>query len=144
MLQGVTGSGKTHIYVKLIEQSLLLGKQVLYLLPEIALTSQIVQRIRKYFGEKCISYHSKFNDNERVEIWNKVNTGDYQVIIGARSSVFLPFTNLGLVIVDEEHESSYKQHEPAPRYHARDAALVLARIHNCKSILGSATPSMES
>ncbi len=143
LLQGVTGSGKTHVYVKLIEEALANGKQVLYLLPEIALTSQIIKRINKYFGEHCIAYHSKFNDQERVEIWNKVNDAQYRVVIGARSSIFLPFQELGLVIVDEEHESSYKQQEPAPRYHARDAAMMLAKIHGCKTLLGSATPSME-
>lgn len=143
LLQGVTGSGKTHVYVKLIQEQLDLGKQVLFLLPEIALTSQVVKRIRKFFGEVCISYHSKYNDQEKVEIWNHVREGKYKVVIGARSSIFLPFTNLGLCIVDEEHEGSYKQHDPAPRYHARDAAMVLARLNQCKTLLGSATPSME-
>ena len=143
LLQGVTGSGKTHVYVKLMEQALQEGKQVLFLLPEIALTSQIIKRIRKYFGEHCISYHSKYNDQERVEIWNKVKEGTYKIVIGARSSLFLPFKELGLVIVDEEHENSYKQQDPAPRYHARDAAMVLAKMHGCKTILGSATPSLE-
>lgn len=144
LLQGITGSGKTHVYVKLIEESLQQGKQVLFLLPEIALTSQIVKRLRKHFGDECISYHSKYNDSERVEIWQKVKEGVYKIIIGARSSVFLPFQQLGLVVVDEEHEPSYKQHEPAPRYHARDAALMLARLHGAKAILGSATPSLET
>ncbi len=143
LLQGVTGSGKTHVYVKLIQEQMEQGKQVLFLLPEIALTSQIVKRIRKFFGEACISYHSKYNDQEKVEIWQKVKEGRYQIIIGARSAVFLPFKDLGLCIVDEEHESSYKQHDPAPRYHARDAAMVLAKLNNCKTILGSATPSLE-
>ncbi len=143
LLQGVTGSGKTHVYVRLIQEQLALGKQVLFLLPEIALTSQIIKRIRKFFGEACISYHSKYNDQERVEIWQGVKEGKYQVVIGARSSIFLPFKDLGLVIVDEEHEGSYKQHDPAPRYHARDASLVLASLHGCKTILGSATPSLE-
>ncbi len=143
LLQGITGSGKTHVYVKLMEEALKTGKQVLFLLPEIALTSQIIKRINKYFGEHCVAYHSKFNDQERVEIWNKVNDGDYKIVIGARSSIFLPFRELGLVIVDEEHEGSYKQQDPAPRYHARDAAMMLAKIHACKTILGSATPSME-
>ncbi|MDP3929386.1 MAG: primosomal protein N' [Bacteroidota bacterium] len=143
LLQGVTGSGKTHVYVRLIQEQLALGKQVLFLLPEIALTSQIIKRIRKFFGEACISYHSKYNDQERVEIWQKVKEGKYQVIIGARSAIFLPFKDLGLCLVDEEHEGSYKQQDPAPRYHARDASLVLAQIHGCKTILGSATPSLE-
>ncbi|MDZ4667900.1 MAG: primosomal protein N' [bacterium] len=143
LLQGVTGSGKTHVYVKLIQEQMLLGKQVLFLLPEIALTSQIIKRIRKFFGENCISYHSKFNDQERVEIWQKIKEGQYQIVIGARSAVFLPFKDLGLCIVDEEHEGSYKQQDPAPRYHARDAAMMLARINRCKTILGSATPSLE-
>lgn len=143
LLQGITGSGKTHIYVRLIQEQLALGKQVLFLLPEIALTSQIIKRIRKFFGEACISYHSKYNDQERVEIWQGVKEGKYQVVIGARSSIFLPFKDLGLCIVDEEHEGSYKQNDPAPRYHARDAALMLAHLTPCKSLLGSATPSME-
>ncbi len=144
LLHGVTSSGKTHIYVKLIEEALAKDKQVLYLLPEIALTSQVVHRIRKYFGNKCIAFHSKFSDNERVEIWNKVKNNQFKIVIGARSSVFLPFDNLGLVIVDEEHESSFKQNEPAPRYHARDAAIILASMYNCKTILGTATPSFET
>lgn len=143
LLQGITGSGKTHIYVRLIQEQLALGKQVLFLLPEIALTSQIIKRIRKFFGEACISYHSKYNDQERVEIWQGVKEGKYKVVIGARSSIFLPFKDLGLCIVDEEHEGSYKQNDPAPRYHARDAALMLAHLTQCKSLLGSATPSME-
>ncbi|MDP1727846.1 MAG: primosomal protein N' [Bacteroidota bacterium] len=144
LLQGVTGSGKTHVYVKLIEEVLAQDKQVLFLLPEIALTSQIVNRVRKYFGALCISYHSKYGDNEKVEVWQQVKTGKYKIIIGARSALFLPFQNLGLVIVDEEHDSSYKQHDPAPRYHARDAAMMLARLWNCKTILGSATPAFET
>ncbi len=144
LLQGVTGSGKTHVYVKLIEEILAQDKQVLFLLPEIALTSQIVNRVRKYFGDLCISYHSKYGDNEKVEVWQQVKTGKYKIIIGARSALFLPFQNLGLVIVDEEHDSSYKQHDPAPRYHARDAAMMLARLWNCKTILGSATPAFET
>ncbi|MES2689315.1 MAG: primosomal protein N' [Bacteroidota bacterium] len=144
LLHGITSSGKTHVYVKLIEEQLDAGKQVLFLLPEIALTSQIVQRIRKYFGDKAFSFHSKFSPNERVEIWQKVNKGEPVVIIGARSSIFLPFKNLGLIIVDEEHETSYKQQEPAPRYHARDAAIFLAFSWKAKVLLGSATPSFES
>lgn len=144
LLHGITSSGKTHVYVKLIEEQLDKGKQVLFLLPEIALTSQIVQRIRKYFGDKAISFHSKFSQNERVEIWQKVNSGTPLVIIGARSSIFLPFKELGLIIVDEEHETSYKQQDPAPRYHARDAAIFLAYTWQAKTLLGSATPSFES
>lgn len=144
LLHGITSSGKTHVYVKLIEEQLEAGKQVLFLLPEIALTSQIVQRIRKYFGDKAFSFHSKFNPNERVEIWQKVRSGQPVVLIGARSSVFLPFRNLGLIIVDEEHETSYKQQEPAPRYHARDASVFLAFTNSAKVLLGSATPSFES
>jgi len=144
LLHGVTSSGKTHIYVKLIEDAIAEGKQVLYLLPEIALTSQIVQRVRKYFSGKCISYHSKYNDNERVEIWQKVSNAHYNIVIGARSALFLPFANLGLIIIDEEHENSYKQNDPAPRYHARDAAVYLASLWKSNCILGSATPSFES
>lgn len=144
LLHGITSSGKTHVYVKLIEEQLDKGKQVLFLLPEIALTSQIVQRIRKYFGDKAISFHSKFSQNERVEIWQKVNSGTPLVIIGARSSIFLPFKELGLIIVDEEHETSYKQQDPAPRYHARDTAIFLAYTWQAKTLLGSATPSFES
>lgn len=143
LLQGVTGSGKTHIYVKLIEEQIAAGKQSLFLLPEIALTSQVVKRIRKFFGDTCIAYHSKFSDAERVEIWNKVKDGRVKVVIGARSAVFLPFQHLGLCIVDEEHETSFKQQEPAPRYHARDAAIMLSRLQGGKCLLGSATPSLE-
>lgn len=144
LLHGITSSGKTQIYIKLIEKAIAAGGQVLFLLPEIALTTQIVSRIQKYFGEKIGVYHSKFNDNERVEIWNKVLNGTYQVVLGARSAVFLPFTDLKMIVVDEEHESSYKQHEPAPRYQARDAAVFLAHLHAAPIILGSATPSIES
>jgi len=147
LLHGVTGSGKTEIYVELIEEQLQLGKQVLFLLPEIALTTQLIDRLSAYFGDLVGVYHSKFNQNERVEIWNAVLNKDpnrFRVILGARSAVFLPFTDLGLVIVDEEHESSFKQHDPAPRYHGRDAAIVLGMIHKTKTLLGSATPSMES
>lgn len=144
LLHGITSSGKTHVYVKFIEEAVASGNQVLLLLPEIALTSQIVTRIQKYFGDKAISFHSKYSQNERVEIWHKIQSGDYQIVIGARSAVFLPFNKLQLVIVDEEHESSYKQQDKAPRYHARDAAMVLASIWQCKTILGSATPSFES
>lgn len=144
LLHGVTSSGKTQIYVKLIEKLLETGKQVLYLLPEIALTSQIIERLRKYFGSTIGVYHSKFSENERAEVWQKVLVGEYKVILGARSSVFLPFSDLGLIIVDEEHETSYKQFEPAPRYHARDTAIFLAGIFKAKVLLGSATPSLES
>lgn len=147
LLFGVTGSGKTEIYVKLIKEQLERGKQVLFLLPEIALTTQLIQRLSVYFGEYIGVYHSKFNQNERVEIWNNVladNPSKFRLIVGARSSVFLPFKNLGLIIVDEEHESSFKQYDPSPRYNARDAALVLAKLHNAKVLLGSATPAMET
>jgi primosomal protein N' (replication factor Y) len=144
LLHGITASGKTQLYIKLIEKAIANGGQVLFLLPEIALTTQIVERIKKYFGDKIGVYHSKFNDNERVEIWNKVLNGSYQVVLGARSAVFLPFKNLNLIVVDEEHESSYKQHEPAPRYQARDAAVFLGYLHQTKVVLGSATPSIES
>jgi len=152
LLHGVTGSGKTEIYIKLIDEVLQQGKQVLYLLPEIALTSQIVNRLRKFFGEKVGVYHSRFNEYERVEIWNRVLEQDsdaaqlskYQLILGARSALLLPYKNLGLIIVDEEHDASYKQQDPAPRYHARDCAIVLANMHNAKTLLGTATPSLES
>ena len=176
LLHGVTSSGKTEIYVKLIEQAIAQGKQVLYLLPEIALTTQIINRLRKYFGDAVGVYHSKFNGNERVEVWNNVlrvksqelrvesNSGiesqatnseagtqnpelithNFKLIVGARSALFLPFSNLGLVIVDEEHDTSYKQYEPAPRYNARDGAIYLAHVHKAKTLLGSATPSLES
>jgi len=144
LLQGVTGSGKTEIYIDLIKRALDGGNQVLYLLPEIALTTQIVFRLKKIFGSALGVYHSKFSDNERVEVWNGVLTGKFRFVVGVRSSVFLPFDNLGLIVVDEEHDPSYKQHEPAPRYHARDVALVMAQGHQAKVILGSATPSVES
>lgn len=146
LLHGVTSSGKTEIYVQLIQKQLELGKQVLYLLPEIALTTQLVQRLQDYFGDKVAVFHSRYSGNERVEVWNNMlnNSEKAQVIIGARSSLLLPFSNLGLIIVDEEHESSYKQFDPAPRYHARDAAIVLANMHQAKTLLGSATPSLES
>ncbi|TXI88448.1 MAG: primosomal protein N' [Crocinitomicaceae bacterium] len=147
LLHGVTGSGKTEIYVELIEEQLHLGKQVLFLLPEIALTTQLIQRLSAYFGDKIGVYHSKFNQNERVEIWNHVlhNHPDrYRIVLGARSSLFLPFQNLGLVIVDEEHESSFKQYDPSPRYNARDASIVLANSFQAKVLLGSATPAIET
>src|SRR6476619_2603879 len=123
LLHGVTSSGKTQVYIKLIEQSIIQGKQVLYMLPEIALTSQIIRRLQKHFGGYIGIYHSKFNQNERVEIWNKVKNGELRIVLGARSALLLPFTNIGLIIVDEEHDASYKQQYPAPRYHARDSAL---------------------
>lgn len=146
LLKGVTSSGKTEVYVKLISEYLDQGKQILYLLPEIALTTQLISRLQGYFGERISVFHSKYNIQERVEVWNNVLKGaeKAQIIIGARSSLFLPFDNLGLIIVDEEHESSFKQFDPAPRYHARDAAVVLANFHNSKILLGSATPSIES
>jgi len=148
LLHGVTSSGKTEIYIHLIAEQLRQGKQVLYMLPEIALTTQIIMRLQKHFGAVTGVYHSRFNDQERVEIWKRVadkntETG-YRLILGVRSSVFLPFSNLGLVIVDEEHDGSYKQHDPAPRYHARDSAIVLAGLHGAKVVLGSASPSIES
>jgi primosomal protein N' (replication factor Y) len=144
LLHGVTSSGKTLVYIKLIEQYVSLGKQVLYLLPEIALTSQIIRRLQKHFGGYIGIYHSKFSQNERTEIWNKIKSGDLKIVLGVRSSLFLPFESLGLIIVDEEHDPSYKQQEPAPRYHARDAAVFYAGILNAKVLLGSATPSIES
>ncbi len=146
LLHGVTSSGKTEIYIKLIEEYLETGKQILYLLPEIALTTQLVGRLRTYFGNKVAVFHSKYNNNERIEVWNQVlvNSEKAQVVIGARSSLFLPFYNLGFVIVDEEHEQTFKQVDPAPRYHARDAAIVLAHSHKAKVLLGSATPSIET
>jgi len=146
LLHGVTSSGKTEIYIKLIEEYLLTGKQVLYLLPEIALTTQLVGRLRVHFGNKVAVFHSKYNNNERVEVWNQVlqNSEKAQIVIGARSALFLPFANLGFVIVDEEHEQTFKQIDPAPRYHARDAAVVLASFYKAKVLLGSATPSIET
>ncbi len=146
LLHGVTSSGKTEIYIKLIEEYLVMGKQILYLLPEIALTTQLVGRLRTYFGNKVAVFHSKYNNNERVEVWNQVlqNSEKAQVVIGARSALFLPFHDLGFIIVDEEHEQTFKQVDPAPRYHARDAAIVLAHSHKAKVVLGSATPSIET
>jgi primosomal protein N' (replication factor Y) len=144
LLHGVTASGKTELYTKLIEDNLRAGKQVLYMLPEIALTSQIIRRLQKHFGGHIAISHSKFNPNERVEIWNKVKSGETKIILGARSSLFLPFKDLGLIIADEEHDASYKQQEPAPRYHARDAAIYYASLFNANVLLGSATPSIES
>ena len=146
LLHGVTSSGKTEIYTKLIEEYIAKGKQVLYLLPEIALTTQLVGRLRAHFGNKVAVFHSKYSNNERVEVWNQVleNSEKAQIVIGARSALFLPFQDLGFIIVDEEHEQTFKQVDPAPRYHARDAAIVLANLQKAKVLLGSATPSMET
>jgi len=148
LLHGVTSSGKTEIYIHLIQEQINLGKQVLYLLPEIALTTQIISRLKRVFGNRVGVYHSKFNDAERVEVYNNIQQNNpeksYQVILGVRSSIFLPFHNLGLIIIDEEHENTYKQFDPAPRYHARDAALFLAHLHQAKTLLGTATPAIET
>lgn len=145
LLHGVTGSGKTEIYTHLIAKALEAGNQSLFLVPEISLTTQLSDRLKRIFGERLLVYHSKFSDSERVDIWKRLlNSRDPLVILGVRSSVFLPFSRLGLVVVDEEHESSFKQYDPAPRYNARDAALMLARMHGAKSLLGSATPSIET
>ena len=151
LLHGVTSGGKTEVYIKLIAEAIKSGKQVLYLLPEIALTTQIISRLQKYFGDNVGVYHSRYSQNERVEVWNNIARIDndnihneFKIILGPRSSLFLPFDNLGLIIVDEEHDSSYKQYDPSPRYNARDAAIYLATLHNAKVLLGSATPSIES
>ena len=144
LLHGITGSGKTAVYIDLIKKALESGSQVLYLLPEIALTTQIVERLKKVFGDSMGVYHSKFSDNERVEVWKEILQGKYSFVVGVRSAVLLPFDNLGLVIVDEEHETTYKQYDNPPRYNARDVAIVLAKMHNSKVLLGSATPSVES
>lgn len=145
LLHGVTSSGKTSIYMHLINDALTLGKQVLYLVPEIALTTQLTQRLRRVFGERLLIYHSKFSDNERVDIWKKLLTSSEPcVIIGVRSSVFLPYSNLGMVIIDEEHDTSYKQQDPAPRYNGRDTAIMLAHMHGAKTVLGSATPAIDT
>lgn len=144
LLQGITGSGKTEIYLELIQQVLTNGQQVLFLVPEIALTTQLVIRLKKVLGDQVGVYHSRFSDNERVEVWQGVQSGKYPFVIGVRSSLFLPFNNLGLIIIDEEHEPSYKQMDPSPRYHARDAALMLANLHHARVLMGSATPSIES
>jgi len=146
LLQGVTSSGKTEIYVQLIDYAIKQGKQVLYMLPEIALTTQLISRLQNYFGEKISVYHSKYSISERVEVWNNVldHKAKAQIIIGARSSLFLPFSKLGLLIVDEEHEPSFKQYAPSPRYNGRDSAVVLAKYHGAKLLMGSATPSLES
>ncbi len=145
LLNGVTSSGKTEIYIHLIKEMLAKGKQVLYLLPEIALTTQITSRLQRIFGNDLGVYHSRFSDAERVEIWQKqLSTNPYKIILGVRSSIFLPYSNLGLIIIDEEHENSYKQYDPSPRYHARDSAIMLASIYKAKTLLGTATPSIES
>ena len=155
LLHGVTASGKTEIYIKLIRESLDSGKQVLYLLPEIGLTTQIIGRLTRVFGDKAGVYHSKFSDSERVEIWNKVlnfvpsgsendQLSDYQLIVGTRSALLLPFKDLGLIIVDEEHENSFKQYDPAPRYHARDTAVILGHFHHAPVLMGTATPAVET
>ena len=146
LLHGITASGKTEVYIKIIESYLEQNKQVLYLLPEIALTTQLVSRLTKHFGNKVAVFHSKYSNNERVEVWNQVlaDSEKSKIVIGARSALFLPFSNLGIIIVDEEHENTFKQENPAPRYHARDAAIVLAHSHNAKVLLGSATPSVET
>lgn len=144
LLHGITGSGKTQIYVALIEAVIKQGKQALYMLPEIALTAQMIRRLKLYFGDSIAIYHSKFNPNERVEIWNKVKSGDIKIVLGARSALFLPYKNLSLLIIDEEHDASYKQQDPAPRYQARDTAIYYASLIKAKSVLGSATPSVES
>lgn len=145
LLHGVTGSGKTEVYTHMIADTLKAGKQVLYLVPEISLTTQLTDRLRHVFGESLLVYHSKFSDNERVDVWKRLlNTNEPMIILGVRSSVFLPFAQLGLVIVDEEHESSFKQYDPAPRYNGRDAAIMLATMHGAGVVLGSATPSIET
>lgn len=146
LLHGITASGKTEIYIKLLEYYVQQGKQVLFLLPEIALTTQLVQRLTAYFGNEVAVFHSKYTNNERIEVWNQVleQSPKAKVVIGVRSALFLPFSNLGCIIVDEEHEPTYKQNDPAPRYHARDAAIVLAKQHQAKVLLGSATPSLET
>ena len=145
LLHGVTSSGKTEIYIHLIHEVLELGRQVLYLLPEIALTTQITERLAHYFGDRLLIYHSRFSDNERVEVWNKLlQSNKTMLVLGVRSSLFLPFKDLGLIIVDEEHENTYKQQDPAPRYNARNAAIVLANMHGARTLLASATPSIDS
>ncbi|MEI8278800.1 MAG: primosomal protein N' [Bacteroidota bacterium] len=144
LLQGVTGSGKTLLYIHMIKAHLALGKQAVLLLPEIALTTQLVSRLYAYFGEELGVYHSHFSNNERVEIWEKVRKGTYKIVIGPRSALWLPYNDIGLIIADEEHDASYKQKDPAPRFHARDAAIYLASLHGAKVVLGSATPSVET
>lgn len=144
LLHGVTSSGKTEIYIHLMQEQLALGRQVLYMLPEIALTTQIIERLKRHFGDGIGVFHSRLTPAARRDVWSKVQSGTLRAVLGVRSSLFLPFTDLGLIIVDEEHDSSYKQYDPAPRYHARDAAMMLSRIHGGKTLLGSATPSLES
>lgn len=144
LLHGVTGSGKTHLYIEMIKDALDRGEEVLYLLPEIALTQQIIDKVKSEFGELVGVYHSRFSDDERVEIWQKVVAGDFKIVIGVRSAIFMPFARLGLIVVDEEHDSSFKQSEPTPRYQARDVAVYAAHLQKCQIILGSATPSFES
>jgi primosomal protein N' (replication factor Y) (superfamily II helicase) len=144
LLHGVTSSGKTEVYTRLIHEQLEAGKQVLYLLPEIALTTQLILRLQKHFGEKVLVYHSRYNENERVEVWKEVLKNKPVVVIGARSAIFLPFVQLGLVVVDEEHDPSFKQQEPAPRYNARECAIWLSHMHRAKTLMGSATPSVET
>ena len=144
LLHGVTSSGKTQLYIKLIEAYYKQGKQVLYLLPEIALTAQMIRRLQFHFGGNIAIYHSKFNNNERVELWNKIKSGEIRIVLGARSALFLPFKDLGLIVVDEEHDPSFKQQDPAPRYNARDAAVYYGALFNAKVLLGSATPSVET
>lgn len=144
LLHGVTGSGKTHVYVKLIEEYLRKGEQVLYLLPEIALTSQVIMRLRRYFGNHIVTFHSRLSNRERIENWQRIASGKARLVLGPRSALFLPYTKLGFIIVDEEHEASFKQQDPAPRYHARDTAIYLGNLWNAKVLLGSATPSYES
>lgn len=144
LIQGVTGSGKTLLYIKLIKDCIEQGKQAIFLLPEIGLTTQLVTRLHAYFGEEMGVYHSRFSHNERIEIWEKVRRNTYKVVVGTRSALWLPYNSLGIVIVDEEHDASYKQQDPSPRFHARDAAIYLAKLYNAKVLLGSATPSVES
>jgi primosomal protein N' (replication factor Y) len=144
LLHGVTGSGKTHVYMQMINETLAVGKQALYLVPEIALTAQLIGRLRTTYGEKIGIYHSKFSSDERMEIWNKVRNGTYQVVLGVRSALFMPFENLGLLVIDEEHEHTFKQFEPSPRYHARDAGIFLMSLMTGKTILGTATPSFDT
>ncbi len=147
LLHGVTSSGKTEVYVELINETIVKGKQVLFMIPEIALTTQLIQRLQRYFGDRVGIFHSRFGQNERVEVWKRTMTDahdKFDILVGARSSLFLPFRDLGLIIVDEEHESSFKQFDPAPRYHGRDTAVMLSHLHDCPIVLGSATPSIES
>jgi len=143
LLHGVTGSGKTRVYIEMIQDALNRGEQILYLLPEIAITAQIINRLQQVFGDEIVVYHSRLNDHERVEIWKEVYDGK-KIVVGVRSSLFLPFQKLGLIVIDEEHDPSYKQYDPAPRYNARDSAIYLAHLHGAKTLLGTATPSIES